>query len=176
MSLLLRVSCMYLVISESQYRENDSVVILQFMLVGTGVSAGWQGSIGMLKSPSILACFSRASTFSFSSGGLHGKMYFKAICGEGCFLTEIRAVHRKSCCDGQTNVPWCLSQRSAMCISAEYDACFRIMWCMYQRNAMRWLLECIASVIAVCRVSEVSGDGWNSKGAVPLFGTAPCLW
>ena len=94
MSLLLRVSYMCLVINESQYRENDSVVILQFILAGTEVSAGWQGSTGILKSPSILAYFSYASAFSFSSGGLHGKMYFKAICGEGCFLTEIRAVHR----------------------------------------------------------------------------------
>lgn len=94
MSLLLRVSYMRLIISESQYRKNGSVVILQFMLAGTGVSVGWQGSTGILKSPSILAYFSYASAFPFSSGGLHGKMYFKAICGEGCFLTEIRAVHQ----------------------------------------------------------------------------------
>ena len=94
MSLLLRVSYICLIISESQYRKNDSVVILQFMLAGTEVSAGWQGSTGMLKSPSNLACFFYASAFSFPSNGLHGKMYFKAICGEGCFLTEITAVHR----------------------------------------------------------------------------------
>ena len=94
MSLLLRVSYMRLIIKESQYLENGSVVILQFMLAGTGVSAGWQGSTGMLKSPSILACFFYASAFPFSSNGLHGKMYFKAICREGRFLTEIRAVHR----------------------------------------------------------------------------------
>ena len=94
MSLLLRVSYMRLIINESQYHKNDSVVILQFMLAGTEVSAGWQGSTGILKSPSILACFSYASAFPFSSGGLHGKMYFKAICREGRFLTEIRAVHR----------------------------------------------------------------------------------
>lgn len=100
MTLLLRVSYMRLIISESQYRKNDSVVILQFMLAGTEVSAGWQGSTGILKSLSILACFFYASAFSFSSNGLHGKMYFKAICGEGCFLIEIRAVHRKPCCDG----------------------------------------------------------------------------
>ena len=94
MSLLLLASYMYLIISESQYRENDSAVILQFMQAGTEVSAGWQGSTSILKSPSILACFFYASAFSFSSGGLHGKMYFKAICGEGRFLTEIRAMHR----------------------------------------------------------------------------------
>ncbi len=85
MSLLLWISYMYLIINESQYRKNDSVVILQFMLAGTEVSAGWQGSTGILKSPSILVCFFYASAFSFSSNGLHGKMYFKAICGEGCF-------------------------------------------------------------------------------------------
>ena len=128
---------MRLIIKESQYRENDSAVILQFMLAGTEVSAGWQSSTSILKSPSILAYFSYASAFPFSSGGLHGKMYFKAICGEGRFLTEIRAVHRKPCCDGQTNVPWYLGQRSAMRISAEYDACFRMLWCVYQRNMMR---------------------------------------
>lgn len=156
MSLLLRVSCMRLIISESQYRENDSVVILQFMLVGTGVSAEWQGSTGILKSPSILACFSCASAFPFSSGGLHGKMYFKAICREGCFLTEIRAVHRNPCCDGQTNVPWCLSQRSVAHLSAEYGACVRIMWCVCQRNMMRVSAECDALAVGVRCICDCS--------------------
>lgn len=171
MSLLLRVSYIRLIINESQYRENDSVVILQFMLAGTGVSAGWQASTGILKSPSILACFSCASAFPFSSGGLHGKMYFKAICGEGCFLTEIRALHRNPCCDEQTNVPWCFSQRSTMCISAEYGACVRrnamrmsaehdayvsIMRCVFSHNAMRVSAQCDALAVGVYCICDCS--------------------